>query len=842
MTGPLLADGVDPVGGSVPVTERYQARTGVGVALLSASLMLAEIVLTRIFSVIIWYHFAFFAISVALFGIGAAALAVHVLEARRLIVHTARWLSISAIALAFTLIGVDLALVNAGPNWFGSAVAYAFTQLTKELALLFVLAAAPFFAGGFALALALTRYSGAMSRLYFWDLLGAGVACLAVVPLLALVGAPVALLAAVICSAAAALCFAPSGSSWLRILALLVACAGVLLGATNPISGWFEVKRAKGIPLDQLRPEYNRWNSFSMVTVLPHIGFSGWGASQLQSGGPVAEQKTLMIDLHAMTTLTRFTGDFSAVRYASLDLSAFVYHVKPQAPRVCVIGAGGGKDVLAALASGAQGVLALEINPLIVNDLVRGKYREFTGRLYDRPDVRAVVEDGRSFVRRSRQHYDIVQLSMVDTSAATAAGAYALSENSLYTVDAFRDFLGRLTPGGVLSVASVSLADLAVGARLVAISRAALAHRHASINGSLVVLRAPWLGSKEATLYNVLVKPDGFDAADAERVVDVANRLGFYVVHVPGRSRAAEASIEDRWIDELIGTQDDAALRRSMALWPLDVSATSDNRPFFFYQNRLSDFGRALLSSGTSHLFGNGLVIVSKVLTIAFVLVLVFMVLPLFLGRSALRSGRGAPGWDLAYASCLGLGFMFVEIPLIQRFALELGDPTATLSVVLFVLLVSGGLGSRLFAKTDGRSARRLRIALIGVVLLSLGFTLTSDFLLGLVRPLNRFFRALAAGLLLVPLGLLLGVALPAGFAAVARRAQSRIPWLWSVNSATSVLGSIAATLLALHFGISLALIAGAGFYALALALSFRVLADPVISQEGGSSAVPVNH
>jgi hypothetical protein len=827
MTGSRLADGVDSSGGSAPVTGPYVARIGVGIGLLSASLMLAEIVLTRIFSVIIWYHFAFFAISVALFGIGAAALTVHVLGSRLLIAHTARWLSLSAIALAITLISVDLALVNVAPNWFGSGLSSAFTQLTKKLALLFVLAAAPFFAGGFGLALALTRFSAQMSRLYFWDLVGAGVACLLVVPLLSWVGGPVGLLVAAVFAAAAAASFAPAGRSRLGIAALLVGFASGLLGLTNPLSGWFEVKRAKGIPLDQLRPEYNRWNSFSMVTVLPHFGFSGWGASQLQAKRPVAEQKTLLIDLNAMTTLTRFTGDYSLVSYASLDLSAFVYHVKPRAARVCVIGAGGGKDVLAALASGAEGVLALEINPLIVNDLVRGKYREFTGGLYDRSDVRAVVDDGRSFVRRSRQHYDIVQLSMVDTSAATAAGAYALSENSLYTVDAFRDFFARLNPGGVLSVASVSLADLAVGARLVAIARAALPQRGASIADSLVVMRTPWLGSREATLYDVLVKPDGFDAADSERVLGIAGRLGFHAVHVPGRSLAAPATIEDRWIGELIGNPDDLALSRTMASWPLDVSATTDNRPFFFYQNRLSDFGRALVNAGPSHLFGNGLIIVSKVLVIALVLVVLFLVLPLFFGGSALSSGRGPPGWDLAYASCLGLGFMFVEIPLIQRFALELGDPTATLSVVLFVLLVSGGLGSRFLARSDQRVARRLRTALAVVALLSLGIALFSDVLFGLARPLNKLGRTFVAALLLVPLGTLLGVALPAGFAAVARRAQARIPWLWSVNSATSVLGSIAATLLALHAGISLTLAAGAGCYALALALSFKVMDPP---------------
>src|SRR5690606_12833946 len=147
---------------------------------------------------------------------------------------------------------------------------------------------------------------------------------------------------------------------------------------------------------------------------------------------------------------------------------------KPDTSAACVIGAGGGKDVIASLASGTQEVTAVEVNPIIVNQVMRGRYREYVGDLYGRADVTAVVEDGRSFVRRTEKKFDIVHLSMVDTSAASAAGAYALTENALYTQEAFEDFIQALKPGGVLSVSSVSLPDLWVGARLASIARAAL--------------------------------------------------------------------------------------------------------------------------------------------------------------------------------------------------------------------------------------------------------------------------------------------------------------------------------------------------------------------------------
>ncbi len=610
-----------------------------------------------------------------------------------------------------------------------------------------------------------------------------------------------------------------------RGLALGATLGGLFLvglAITNPLSGLFKVRAAKGKQLDQMHPEFNRWNSFSMVTVLPQMGFRGWGMSPAYKG-PVAQQKTLFIDMNAMTPLTRFNGSFDSVRYLSFDLSAFVYRLMPDARRVCVIGAGGGKDVLAALASGAKHATAVEINPLIVDDVMRGKYRRFTGALYNRGDVRVAVEDGRAFVRGHADRYDVLQLSMVDTSAATAAGAYALAENSLYTVDAFRDFLRRLEPGGMLSVASVSLPGLAVGARLASIAREALLERGRDPSRSVLVLSTTWLGIKQATLYDVIIKPDGFSPAEAERALDQARRLEFSPVYIPGRPPVHD-SVEERWIGRILTARDSAALARTEHSWPLDVSATTDDHPFFFYENRLRDLWHSFDAPDPMHLFGNGLVILSKVALVSVVLALLFLLLPFWLGRRELRAGRGAVGWDLAYVGCLGFGFMFIEMALMLRFSIYLGHPTLTLAVVLLVLLVASALGSRFLARPGRSRSRRLRWAMVALVL----YTLLLVVLVGRVTAIgpgaSTLTRSLLAAVVIAPLGFLLGVPFPTGLAAVAERASTRIPWLWSVNSATSVLGSVLATLVALHAGLSATLATGAGIYVIALALSFKVL------------------
>lgn len=782
------------------MTPSPSPRVVLGVAALSMALMTTEIVLTRMFSVIVWYHFAFFAISVALFGMGAAALAVHFFAGESGDARSERLAVAGAVGLAFGVVFADLVLIHVLPLMMAFP---AFAGMGLWIA--FGAAALPFFAGGLALTALVARHAAHARRIYFADLVGAGLGSALVVPLLDRVGAPLALLCSAALAAAAALIVSRAHARR-AVLALGTVLA---LALSNGSTHLFNLRAGKGFLLD--KAELMRWNAFSLVTVLPHVGFAGWGKSP-RYDGPISEQKTLVIDLNAMTALVRFDGKLDDVRWVSHDLSAFVYRVKPRSDEVCIVGAGGGKDVLSALASGARSVHGAEINPIIVGDVVRGRFADFTGHLYERPDVRVTVEDGRSFVRRTQQSFDVLQLSMVDTSAATAAGAYALTENSLYTVDAFADFMDKLRPDGVLSVASVSLEGLAVGPRLVSIAHGALTRRGRAPSRSIVVLATPWLGLRTATMYDVLVRPDGWSAAEVQRVTSEADSLGFQVVYAPGVDSQAIGHDHDA-VRTIARTDDPATLARTLASWSLDVSPTTDDRPFFFYQNRLRDLGAALFGATPEHLFGNGLTTIAKVAFIGTFMVLAFIGAPLLLRRRELAIEVGGAGWDLAYVSCLGFGFMLIEVPLIQRLALFLGDPTTTLSVVLLVILVGGGVGSRWLAPGVGspRSAlvkRILGVALLGAVLAFLApraLLATQGGTLGL--------RVLVTAGLLAPLALLLGVPFPAGLEIVAARSPSRVPWLFGINSATSVLGSIGATLCSLHAGITVTLCVGIALY-----------------------------
>lgn len=801
---------------------RYRTSVGIAVALLSVSLMSTEMVLTRIFSVVLWYHFAFFAISVALFGTGAAGIVVHLSQTRIPSNKTSVTLSWCSAALCVVTLASNVILVKVVPAWFGHEALPRFV-LTAKLLTIFAVSALPFFVGGLGVSLAMARYARDVHRLYFWDLGGASMACLLVIPLLGAFGGTRALFVVSAIAAASSVLFAaaaPAADGPAPQRAGMAAFAvAVALSVCAVFFGWFEISAAKGIDLQKREPEYNRWNSFSMVTVLPGSTFRGWGISPAYNG-PIAPQKTLVIDMNAMTTLTHFDGNFQSVQHALFDLSALVYTIRPGTSDVCIIGAGGGKDVLAALAAGTRHVTAVEINPLIVDGVVRGRYRDFTGNLYSRRDVEVHVEDGRSYVRGAKRRFDVILLSMVDTSAATAAGAYALTENSLYTTDAFVDFLSHLNGNGILSVSTASLEGLALGARLAGIARAALEKLGRDGSKSIVVAQTAWLNLPGTTLHDVLIKPAGFTPEEVQRLGGAINTLGFVPTYLPEVPVAAR-SPEQFGIQTMIAAPD-SDLRRYLASLPLDISPVDDDRPFFFYQNRLRDFGRAVISESPSHAFGNGIVMLAKVLVIAFVVTLLFLIAPLVTRRKDLRGGEGSLGADLAYVGCLGLGFMLVEIATLQRFMLYLGHPTYTLVVVLFVLLLFGALGARLSGRIS-RTAKGFAGLFLAIAAYITVLRYGAPAIFHATIAIPALARAVIAVILLAPLGFLLGMPFPAGLRTIAHRAPMRLPWLWSINSATSVLGSGLATLVSLHGGIGLTFFVGAGSYLLAMLLWLKM-------------------
>jgi spermidine synthase len=793
------------------VPSAVSSRTLVGVALLSGSLLMTELSLTRIFSVTMYYHFAFMAISIALFGLSASGVYVFLMRERWKDVPTGRLLASHALAYAVVTVLALTVLVKlrVGLTYTPSNIAL--------MSLMYVLSALPFFTGGAAISIAISRLTANVNAVYAVDLLGAGAGCLLLMPALNVLGAPGAIVTSALLGAGAAVCFAPIATRR-RVTVGTAGLVAVVLGAW--VAGAFAVSTTKGHENHAVL--FSKWNSFSRIGVYEQP-YGAWSLSERYTG-PLPQTRLMDIDSAAGTQILKFGGNLEDVSYLQYEMTALGYRLfgtpdaPPRAPfHALVIGTGGGRDLLSALVFGATTVDGVEINPIIVNDVMRDKFRDYSGGIYDRPDVRVAVEDGRSFVRRSTRQYDIIQASLVDTWAATAAGAYALSENSLYTVEAFDDYLDHLTDRGVLSV-SRWVFD---GLRLISLAQEAGARRGWNPADRLAIIQ-------HENVATFLLKKTPFTADETQTLADAARQLGFAVLYLPGRPGRTFGDNRDDYARLLQATDRHAFYRD----YPLDVTPTTDDRPFFFNTTRLRN--HAFLAP-VMRLFGvdarppantgawatGGLTALLVLLAISSFLIVLFILGPLAMtSRGALGSG-----WfrSLAYFACLGGAFMLIEVALLQRFVLLLGHPVYSLTVTLFSLLLGTGLGSVLSRRVGDSGLRRVAIlacaavALVGVLW---GSVLPWIVQAAIAWPLA--LRILLAVALMTPAGMVMGIPLPAGVRLLAASQPQLVAWAWGMNGALSVLGAILAVFIAMHWGFSVTLLCGASIYVVAGFLLMR--------------------
>jgi hypothetical protein len=475
-----------------------------------------------------------------------------------------------------------------------------------------------------------------------------------------------------------------------------------------------------------------------------------------------------------------------------------------------VIGVGGGRDVLSALVFGQESVLGIEINENVLQ-ATNGEFGDLTGHLDAHPKVTMVVDEARSHLARSEGGFDVIQISLIDTWAATAAGAFTLAENSLYTVEAWESFLRKLSPRGVLSVSRWYYnARPAQALRMTSLAADALARIGVAEPADHVVLVkirkatgiAGEVGNGVATM---LVSPSPFSEADLATLARVSSDMGFVPVLTPKQS-------EEAGFAEVLAPDRREAFYRD---FPLDVRAPTDDRPFFFQMLRLRD----VLEPPPLDRFDLNTRNLKAVQTLGVLLLIVLGLSVLFIGVPLWLTARQVDlrgsGTLLVYFAAIGLGFMFVEISQMQRLMVFLGHPIYALSVVLFTLLLASGAGSLLSERFLGRaSAVTVLGLLLGVLILS---GLATPTLIRMLEAAPNAVRILAAGALLAPMGLFMGMAFPIGMRAAAERAAALTPFLWGINGAMSVLCSVLSIVVSLAFGISVSFWAGVACYGVAL-------------------------
>jgi len=815
----------------------------IGISLLSGAILTLEITLTRIFSVTMWYHFAFMAISLALLGGAVAGVWVYLLGPRLPERNVRQHLTIvTLLASAATLLSFYLYLktpfrvhqiIEKGVSGTGIVT----------LALIYLDLAVPFFMGGLGISLAISRWSKQSGRVYAFDLVGASAGCLLSVAALNWLGGPGAVVGVAVLMALAGLAFAPSAGlrtglsterrGW-QGMAAIWTLAVIALLVLNHRYNWLQVTSGKN-PREDATRIYEKWNSFSRITVYPPTHWAqpfAWGLSRTYQG-PDPGHMLMLIDANAGTPIQAFDGDLSKVEFLKYDLPAFAYYLKKH-PSVFIIGPGGGRDVLTGIVFQASEITGVELNPAIVH-AVQNDFDEYAGHIYNlnNPGIRIVVDEARGYLARGYKTYDIIQGSLIDTWAATSAGAFALSENNLYTIEAFLTYYQHLDEEGILTMTRWYLADMpAEFLRLVALSleaweRAGVPHpeQHLVVVANLDLTRAP------EALATVLLKRSPFTPEELAQVHRVASQLQFTVLYAPDGTGSGPVA-------DLVNASDRRAFVRN---YPLDISPPTDDRPFFFNLIRLGNLmDRGLYASRVYRISYEAVYVLIALLIITLLLSAALVLFPLWVASRRKKHVQRAELPYLGYFAALGLGFMLVEIPAMQRFSIYLGHPTYSLVVVLFSLLLFSGIGSRMtsrwptpslhppqpFDLAQGRlwggkrGGRALRWIFPLLLVLAVAQALATPTILFAAQKWHLPMRIALSVLLLAPLGFLMGMPFPLGIRWLSARNPGMVAWMWGINGTASVLGSVLSVMLALNLGFRVTLLIGAACYLVAATIA----------------------
>lgn len=782
-----------------------------------------QVALTRVFSFTLWYHFAYVVISLALLGYGASGALLSAFPGI-LRGNLPRTLFLCALGAA-VVIPVGLAVYAHTPFYplqlLKSPVQWAY------LAAYYAATGIPFFLAGVCIAGAITAASDRVTRVYSADLVGAGLGAGLVVPLIWRLETPGVVILAAGLMAGAAICWAwwwqPKAAAAPLMLIVVLALGGglywrslefrptaekimslMLLPMTVDPSAPRTTPAAQqlaGVSSDQPKglgcrylKRYTRWGAVYRIDILePRDAATrkGYYCSGMSARyhGPTPDWRSIPHDGDNNTIIFK-GGDPAQLPHFDDHAVALPYQLLRPAPKVLALGAGGGTEVLVALRHGARDATGIELDPLTVK-LATQDMVDYSGGFARRPGVHYQVGEGRSFVRRSRDKYDLIQINLVDTLTAASIGANVLNENYLYTVEATQEYLDHLTKDGIFAVSHLDVPPgrglikfrqgiLRAGSALEALRRRGVAHPE---NHIAVVYGTGLM------VYMVRTRPFSPQEIEKLRAYDAEN--GYLDVYLPYHHLRNELS----WF---ISTSPQAraqyiagsAIRRDPA---------TDDSPFIWPYFKW----RYLFHPGHRYermAMANGQFVMLPLLGVAVLGALIFILAPLAIFRRRGIYSRAAGGLALYFAA-LGFGFMFIEISFIQKFVLFLGYPTYSLTVVLSALLVASGLGSLASQRLISRAERSLAWALagllaVGVLYLAFGASVFDAFL-----GYGLSVRILVAIAMVAPLGFVMGMFFPTGIRVVNEVAPQFVPWAWGINASTSVVAAILAVMLAMSVG-----------------------------------------
>lgn len=773
--------------------------------LIALSTLAIEIILSRILSVITYYYMAFSVISIAMLGMTAGAVTVFIKEKwfeENKILQT---LSLFSIIYSLSILVTTIAIVFI-PVIFDNIL-----LRVGSLLLVIFFCSLPFYFSGIIITASLTKLKLPVNKLYASDLAGASIGCLLVLGGIEIFDALSLLLFCGLFGLPAAYLFSRHYGN-IKLLKLLMVLSFLIAGLSSVNFFAGNIIRpyiVKGRKENKDDFVFEKWNSYSRVVVDRPVTQEPqyWGPSPLAPSDKKIEQYSMSIDGDAGTVLRTYKkpGDLKHLEY---DLTNFAYNLRPGG-NTCIIGVGAGKDVQAAIHFGQKKITGIDINPVFIN-LLKGKFREIAG-IADNPAVSLKTDDARSYLTHSNEKFDLIQMSLIDTWAATGAGAFSLSENNLYTVEAWKVFLNRLTYSGIFTVSRwYSPDNLGETGRLVSLATETLLQlgkQKPSEHIALLTIN---------NLSTLIVSSNPFSAADIFTIIQKAGALRYNAAIIPRQLP------EDQKLAQIVSSVSSRQLKDRIANEELNYSPPTDENPYFFNMLRFGHLDFKNIKKDGGIMTGNLQATISLfiVLGCLFIFSILTSIVPLFLKTK--NPGVTLPGSKqfiagAFYFSLIGAGFILTEIALMQRLSVFLGHPVYAIGILLFCIILSTGMGSYWNGRFNIHNKLNLFLLPCATAILIL-------FTSFLVRVVTSHFitetiliKIILSILVIFPVGLVLGQFFPTGMRLIRDNNEKISAWFWAMNGVFSVVFSVIAILISVYAGISYNFYAAAVCYLLLL-------------------------
>ncbi|MGC9975733.1 MAG: hypothetical protein ABSC57_03295 [Syntrophales bacterium] len=790
-------------------------RIQVSVFFISAALISYQILLFKMFSIQYWYHFAYLIISIALLGFGASGTVIFLFR-RTLKNHFPLVLFSCALLLAFSMWMNDYLsrMIAFNPLmiiWDKSEI-YHLLYLSLSIFI-------PFFLGGLCIGVSFVVASNYIHRIYFANLAGSGLGSMIVLLTFFHIG-PYGIMFTITLMTI----FAAMGGSTSHVQRGTVLVAGVIAmliyiflfrSLPLPMSNFKELAQAEN--LIAAKKEMEIFGLLGLVTVLDTPAYHYLPDLSLNCPYPLPRQKGLFLDGNTVGAINQFSGNLNDVRFMDYRTNSVAYKILNR-PHVLIIGGGSGTEILNAMYHAAKSVSVLEMNRDIIR-LLQGPYRTFSGDIYSPADTHVFVEEGRGYLQRTEERFDLIEISLLESPAAASAGVYSLNENYLFTKEAIGMCMERLTPGGILSISTWIKNPPRDNIKLLAMAIEAIEQRAKNAPAQSVVMIRSW---QTATL---VVKNGSFHEKETGAVKEFCKAHLFDISYYPGVTEE-ETNIFNKFEGNPFYSAAISLLSENRdkfyETYPYYVKPATDDRPFFSHFFKIEMLKEYLSSSNRALIpfLDWGYILVWITACIVSLLGIIFILAPM---PFIFPSYRGITS-ILVYFGSLGLAYMFLEISILQQFIRYLYDPVFSAIVVIGSFLVYSGVGSLIARNACSVKSKHIFWPVFVIGLVGVTFITANGWLHNVLAGLPLWLRMISCSLLIAPLAIPMGIPFPSGLRAFATEREAVIAWAWSINGFFSVIGSSTTVLIAISWGFKSIILIAVSLYIVAAFTFSRLL------------------